>query len=146
MQKDAIKELYRLALRARSLGDEDILRDFERLQTSDYFHYMSTRWFSESQPDRPNPYASPYDAYISYMNIVADLGERLTKCEETKKQKTRASRSRNASPAQSNMQERTTQTGKTADPIAPKTTKKTARTRAASKVHASKRTVKKASS
>ncbi|MBQ7617942.1 MAG: alpha-amylase [Desulfovibrio sp.] len=85
MQKDAIKNLYVLAERVHKLGDDELLLAYERLQTSDYFHYMSTRWFSESQPDRPNPYQSPYDAYISYMNILNDFGQRLLAAEEQKK-------------------------------------------------------------
>lgn len=84
MQKDALTTCFKMTKRVNSLGNPDMTKDFERLQTSDYFHYMSTRWFSESQPDRPNPFASPYDAYISYMNILSDFSRRLTLAEEAK--------------------------------------------------------------
>lgn len=82
MQKDALTTCFKLTKRVNSLGDPDLTKDFERLQTSDYFHYMSTRWFSESQPDRPNPFSSPYDAYISYMNILTDFSRRLKLAED----------------------------------------------------------------
>ncbi|MBQ7456119.1 MAG: glycoside hydrolase family 57 protein [Desulfovibrio sp.] len=85
MQKDALTNVYQLSHRVRALNDAELLKDYTRLQTSDYFHYMSTRWFSESQPDRPNPYLSPYDAYISYMNMLKDFEHRLLLEEESKK-------------------------------------------------------------
>ncbi|MBQ7607861.1 MAG: glycoside hydrolase family 57 protein [Desulfovibrionaceae bacterium] len=85
MQKDALTNCFKLTARVHALNNEDMTKDFERLQTSDYFHYMSTSWFSESQPDRPNPFASPYDAYISYMNILADFSRRLKIAEEENK-------------------------------------------------------------
>lgn len=77
MQKDAIHALYALSSRVRRTENTELHRDFERLQTSDHFHYMSTKWFSAFLADRPNPYQSPYDAYINYMNVLADLDTRL---------------------------------------------------------------------
>lgn len=77
MQKDAIHSLYALTERVRSLNAPQILQDFERLQTADHFHNMSTKWFTVYTPDRPNPFPSPYDAYITYMNVLADLELRI---------------------------------------------------------------------
>lgn len=82
MQKDAIHTLYALAPRVRKVGAPDLVRDFERLQTSDHFHYISTKWFADFLSDRPNPFDSPYDAYITYMNVLADFEMRLTAAEE----------------------------------------------------------------
>ena len=82
MQKDAISNLYQLTDRVRKIDDQELQHTFERLQTSDYFHFMSTRWFSESRPDRPSPFYSPYDAYISYMNILEDFKARLKAAED----------------------------------------------------------------
>lgn len=81
MQKDAIHALYSLSGRVRKLGAPDLLHDFERLQTSDHFHYISTKWFAGHLPDRANPFGSPYDAYITYMNVLADFEMRLTAAE-----------------------------------------------------------------
>lgn len=77
MQKDAIHSLYALTERVRSLNEPQILKDFERLQTADHFHNMSTKWFTVYTSDRPNPFPSPYDAYITYMNVLADLEMRV---------------------------------------------------------------------
>lgn len=85
MQKDAIHTLYGMAERIHALGVPQIIQDFERLQSSDHFHYMSTKWFT-AVPDRPNPFPGPYDAYITYMNVLADLQMRVAAAEEEKKQ------------------------------------------------------------
>lgn len=84
MQKDAIHTLYKMTDRVHALGAPDITRDFERLQSSDHFHYMSTKWFTAFAPDRPNPFPSPYDAYITYMNVLSDLEMRVTAAEAEK--------------------------------------------------------------
>ena len=90
MQHDAITTIYGLAPRVRALRDPELTAIFERLQTSDYFHHMSTRWFSESQPDRPSPFLSPYDAYITYMNILEDFQWRLTIAADPSKNEAKA--------------------------------------------------------
>lgn len=84
MQKDAIHTLYSLTGRVRALDEPQILRDFERLQTSDHFHNMSTKWFDVVLPDRSSPFPSPYDAYIAYMNVLADLEMRVSAAEQAK--------------------------------------------------------------
>ena len=81
MQKDAIHTLYGLTPRVHELDSPDITRDFERLQSTDHFHCMSTKWFTDFAPDRPNPFPSPYDAYITYMNVLADLQMRVATAE-----------------------------------------------------------------
>ena len=83
MQKDAIHALYALAPRVRKVNAPDLTHDFERLQTYDHFRYISTKWFADFLSDRPNPFNSPYDAYITYMNVLADFEMRLTAAEET---------------------------------------------------------------
>lgn len=83
MQKDAIHALYALAPRVRKVNAPDLTHDFGRLQTSDHFRYISTKWFADFLSDRPNPFNSPYDAYITYMNVLADFEMRLTAAEET---------------------------------------------------------------
>lgn len=86
MQKDAIHTIYAMTDRIHALGNADMTRDFERLQTADHFHNMSTQWFTLYMPDRPNPFPSPYDAYIVYMNVVSDLEMRVKAAEEAAKE------------------------------------------------------------
>lgn len=85
MQKDAIHTLYSLAPRVRTCSNKGLQRDYERLQTADHFHHMSTKWYGSSFADRPNPFGSPYDAYIAYMNVLADFELRLDALGQNKK-------------------------------------------------------------
>ncbi len=85
MQKDAIHTLYSLAARVRACSDKMLLHDYERLQTADHFRHMSTKWFSGPPQGRPSPFDSPYDAYITYMNVLADYELRLEAAEQAGK-------------------------------------------------------------
>jgi alpha-amylase len=54
--------------------DQDLHRDWNYLQTSDHFYYMCTKWFSDGDVHQYfNPYGSPYDAFLNYMNILSDF-------------------------------------------------------------------------
>lgn len=78
MQSSAIHELYQLEGRVRASADPAILHDWRRLQTSDHFYYMCTKWFADGDVHKYfNPYDSPYDAYINYMNVLDHLASRL---------------------------------------------------------------------
>ncbi|MGA2093078.1 MAG: glycoside hydrolase family 57 protein, partial [Sedimentisphaerales bacterium] len=44
MQENALSELYRLKDRVRQADDPEILADWKKLQTSDHFYYMCTKW------------------------------------------------------------------------------------------------------
>ncbi|MBQ7586156.1 MAG: glycoside hydrolase family 57 protein, partial [Desulfovibrionaceae bacterium] len=76
MQKDAVHFLYSLTKRVHDLNDPELIHDFTRLQTSDYLRWMSTKWFSNHLP-KNSPFVNPQDAYITYMNILADFEMRL---------------------------------------------------------------------
>lgn len=74
MQQDAIEALYALEPRVISAGNADFIRTWERMQSSDHFYYMCTKWFADAQArPRYTPFQSPYDAYITFMNVLADF-------------------------------------------------------------------------
>ncbi len=78
MQNDAIEAVYRLEKAVRATDDADMLKTWRRLQTSDHFYYMCTKWFADGDVHKYfNPYGSPYDAYINYMNVLADFEQSL---------------------------------------------------------------------
>jgi len=78
MQNDAIKKLYELETIIINSGDADLIEDWRRLQTSDHFYYMCTKWFNDGDVHKYfNPYESPYEAYIHFMNALNDLRLRL---------------------------------------------------------------------
>ncbi|HPJ96002.1 MAG TPA: glycoside hydrolase family 57 protein [Syntrophales bacterium] len=80
MQRDALQSLYQMEERVKKSGDEDVLRTWRMLQTSDHFYYMCTKWFADGDVHTYfNPWESPYDAYISYMNILDDFDRNLPK-------------------------------------------------------------------
>ncbi len=77
MQSSAIYELYRLEQAVKATGDMDLLADWRRLQTSDHFYYMCTKWFADGDVHKYfNPYDSPYESYINFMNVLDNLRRR----------------------------------------------------------------------
>ncbi len=77
MQSGALHEVYRLERFIKQLGDETLLADWRRLQTSDHFYYMCTKYFADGDVHKYfNPYDSPYDSYINYMNVLDHLKRR----------------------------------------------------------------------
>jgi len=77
MQQQAFNELRELELKAREKGI-DSLENWRKLQTSDHFYYMCTKWFADGDVHKYfNHYDNPYDAFINYMNVLNDLKERL---------------------------------------------------------------------
>ena len=78
MQANALYELYALADDVRASGDDDLVEDWRKLQTSDHFYYMCTKYFADGDVHKYfNPYESPYDSYINYMNILDSVRTRL---------------------------------------------------------------------
>jgi len=80
MQRDALTSLYGMEKDVRRSKSRKLLKDWRLLQTSDHFYYMCTKWFEDGDVHKYfNPYESPYDAYINYMNILDDFSWRLNR-------------------------------------------------------------------
>lgn len=78
MQREAFEKLYSLAQRMEQCEDNKLLKDWNYLQVSDHFYYMSTKIFSDGEVHSYfNPFNSPYEAFINYMNILSDFTIRL---------------------------------------------------------------------
>ena len=78
MQKEAFDRVKNLERKVIQLGDKTLLDDWRKLQTSDNFYYMCTKWFADGDIHKYfNHYDSPYDAFINYMNVLSDMEERL---------------------------------------------------------------------
>ncbi len=79
MQHSAIEQLYSLRNEVLESGDDDLVADWRKLTTSDHFYYMCVKWFADGDVHKYfNPYDSPYDAFITYMNVLRDLHVRTT--------------------------------------------------------------------
>ena len=78
MQQVAINELYELGKLVKKTGDKNLISDWRRLTTSDHFYYMCTKWFADGDVHKYfNPYDSPYDSYINFINVLNDIIIRL---------------------------------------------------------------------
>ena len=78
MQKEAFEKLYELQFKMERCNDLELIKDWNYLQVSDHFYYMSTKQFSDGEVHSSfNPFDSPYEAFINYMNILSDFKIRL---------------------------------------------------------------------
>ncbi len=79
MQQQAIEALYGLSEKILSSNDWALIEDWRKLQTSDHFYYMCTKWFNDGDIHAYfSPYDSPYIAFMNFMNTWHDLRYRLT--------------------------------------------------------------------
>lgn len=78
MQSNALHELYKLEQPIKATGDAVLVNDWRRLTTSDHFYYMCTKYFADGDVHKYfNPYESPYDSYINFMNVMDNLRTRI---------------------------------------------------------------------
>ncbi len=74
LQDEAVNKLYCLGERIRMITDKRIRQDWNYLQASDHFYYMSTKHSSDgSVHSHYSPYDSPYAAFTNYMNVLSDF-------------------------------------------------------------------------
>ena len=78
LQKEAFNKLYQLKDRMRNCTDATMLKDWDYLQTNDHLYFMCTKFFSDGEVLKHfNPYGTPYEAFINYMNVLSDFKIRL---------------------------------------------------------------------
>lgn len=70
LQQEAASKLYGIGERVRLCNDRRIRQDWNYLQSSDHFFYMSTKHFGKGSF---SPYDNPYDAFNNYMNVLSDF-------------------------------------------------------------------------
>ncbi len=74
LQQDAFNKLYSLTEKLSLLNDPVLWEDFGHLQASDHLYYMCTKFFSDGEIHKQfNPYDTPYEAFINYMNVLSDF-------------------------------------------------------------------------
>jgi len=92
MQTHALEELAALeplvfakVIRTKAAGSgvaiataDALLSDWRKLTTSDHFYYMCTKYFADGAVHTYfNPYDSPYDSYINFMNVLDNIKSRV---------------------------------------------------------------------
>ncbi|MBR5019665.1 MAG: glycoside hydrolase family 57 protein [Bacteroidales bacterium] len=88
LQEEAFNKLYALEADVYKTKDENLINVYRKLQESDHFYYMCTKFFSDgSVHSYFNPYDTPYEAFINYMNVLADFELRVKEKLKVKKTK-----------------------------------------------------------
>ena len=75
MQREAFDKLYSVADRVRIVSDPRLSQDWDYLQASNNFRFMTTKP-SNVGLDR-GIYSGPFDAFTNYMNILGDFISRV---------------------------------------------------------------------
>ena len=78
LQQEAFNKVYAMTEKLSIVGDPELWEDFGHLQESDHFYYMCTKFFSDGEVHKYfNPYDTPYEAFINFMNVLSDFQIRL---------------------------------------------------------------------
>ncbi len=86
MQQEAIAKVHRLEHEILAVNDPELTDTWAKMQTSDHFYWMSTKGGTDGTfHSTMTPYPSPYDAYIYFMNVLADLQIRLRRAQDRQK-------------------------------------------------------------
>lgn len=83
MQHECLEKIYSLEDDVIATGDAALIECWAKLQTSDHFYYMSTKHASDGAVHSYfSPYHTPHDAYLHYINILADFEIRVNKAKK----------------------------------------------------------------
>lgn len=138
LQDEAFNKLYGLTEKLSIINDEAMWSDFGHLQESDHLYYMCTKFFSDGAVHKYfNPYDTPYEAFINYMNVLSDfslrVNDRLASADYTAPAEAPVKK---AAPAKKTVAKKTATAKKAADekkPVAVKSGKAPAKKTAAKK-------------
>lgn len=79
-QQDTISKIYALESAILASKNQTLISDWRKLQTSDHFYYMCTKWSADGDVHAYfSPYDSPFEAYRRFSIVLADLEGRLQK-------------------------------------------------------------------
>lgn len=78
IQWDSLEKIYEIENQVKAKNDPQLLYDWRRLQTSDHFYYMCTKWWNDGDVHAYfSPVKTPYDGYDRFNNALADLMWRI---------------------------------------------------------------------
>lgn len=78
LQWNAMKTVYDFLKKAKEKGDKEIISLLKKLTTSDHFYYMCIKYFQDGDVHKYfSPYDLPENAYRYFINVLADLEEKL---------------------------------------------------------------------
>lgn len=74
MQQDSLRKIYTLEKDIMKSKSKLLKNRWRRLQTSDHFYYMCTKWFNDGDAHKYfSPYSTPYEAFNNFNNALIDL-------------------------------------------------------------------------
>lgn len=74
LQQEAFDKLYSVSERVRLCDDRRLKQDWDYLQASDHFFYMSTKHLADGAVHSHfSPYETPFQAFTNYMNVLGDF-------------------------------------------------------------------------
>lgn len=80
LQNEAFSKLYEQRFKVHQFNDPDFNHVWDFLRNADNFYWMATKWFSDGgQKNDVSPYASSYEAFINYMNVLSDFINELNR-------------------------------------------------------------------
>lgn len=78
LQTNAVNTFYKVLRKVKLSGKADLLEIARKLSTSDLYYYMCTKYFQDGDVHKYfSPYSRPEDAYIYFVNVLADLEKRV---------------------------------------------------------------------
>lgn len=80
MQKSAMNDLYSMRGKILASGDKKLISDWRILTTSDHPYSMCTKYWNDGDVHAYfSAYASPYESYMYFMNVLRDINYRIMK-------------------------------------------------------------------
>lgn len=74
LQKDTINKVYELERLVLKTANDQLIEKWRRLQTSDNFYYMCTKWSNDGDVHAYfSPFETPFEAYRHFSIVLADL-------------------------------------------------------------------------
>lgn len=78
LQREAFSKMNALKDKIKIVANPALQTIWQRLQCSDYFYFMSDGYLNNNEINIvTNPFGTPYNAFIVYMNIIGDLERRI---------------------------------------------------------------------
>ncbi len=79
MQTSAMDEVYAMRDEILKTGDENLIRDWRYMTTSDHPYSMCTKYWNDGDVHAYfSAYASPYESFIYFENVLRDIKYRLS--------------------------------------------------------------------
>lgn len=78
IQDSSLDALFELEGLIKTYGNDELMEIWRKLQTSDHFYYMCTKFWSDGDVHKYfSPYDSPYEAYRRFSHALCDLRTKL---------------------------------------------------------------------